>query len=73
MATKDFKEVWKVLKTKGWKAKQPSARGVETKWSYIPPGGSLSGVRKTDFFLGEDELLAHYGKHTSRNLVLGDV
>ena len=53
-----FKSLWRDLKQQGWVARRPS--GLETQWKYLPPGGDPKGTRGSDYFVGEDEVIAHY-------------
>ncbi|ETM00063.1 hypothetical protein L917_03184 [Phytophthora nicotianae] len=36
--------VWRELKASGWTHKLPPASSIETRWKFIPPGGSASGA-----------------------------
>ncbi|POM70803.1 Hypothetical protein PHPALM_12706 [Phytophthora palmivora] len=52
--------VWGELKAAGWTHKLPLATSLETRWKFIPHGGSSSGVEGKDYFLGEQSVLTHY-------------
>ncbi|EGZ13790.1 hypothetical protein PHYSODRAFT_416303, partial [Phytophthora sojae] len=55
-----WKAIWRELKASGWTHKLPPASSIETRWKFIPPGGSAAGTEGKDYFLGENAVLAHY-------------
>ncbi|OWZ02738.1 hypothetical protein PHMEG_00025650 [Phytophthora megakarya] len=55
-----FKEIWRVLRRKGWTAKPPPLRSLDCRFRYAKPGCSVDGDEGVDYFLGETVLVNYY-------------
>ncbi|KAE9020619.1 hypothetical protein PR002_g12473 [Phytophthora rubi] len=57
-----FKEIWRSLHRNGWTSKPPALRSLDTSYRYVNPGCNPDGDEGTDFFRGEQALVAYYQK-----------
>ncbi|KAE9335048.1 hypothetical protein PF008_g13675 [Phytophthora fragariae] len=55
-----FKEIWRSLHRNGWTSKPPALRSLDTSYRYVKPGCNPDGDEGTDFFRGEQALVAYY-------------
>ncbi|KAE9273171.1 hypothetical protein PR003_g29986 [Phytophthora rubi] len=57
-----FKKKWRSLHRNGWTSKPPALRSLDTSYRYVKPGCNPDGDEGTDFFRGEQALVAYYQK-----------
>ncbi|KAG1683518.1 hypothetical protein DVH05_017710 [Phytophthora capsici] len=46
---KPFKQIWRELTKKGWKARRP--KGLSVDYTYVPPQGNEKGEEGVDYFI----------------------
>ncbi|GMF41085.1 unnamed protein product [Phytophthora fragariaefolia] len=59
-----FKAIWRVLRREGWSSKPPPLRSLDCSFRYVKPGCNPDGVEGTDYFRGEQALVAYYRKQS---------
>ncbi|KAF1771893.1 hypothetical protein GQ600_9243 [Phytophthora cactorum] len=56
----NFKAIWRALRNEGWYSKPPPRNSHDSFYRYIRGGSSLKGQEGTNFFVGEQALMAYY-------------
>ncbi|GMF20480.1 unnamed protein product [Phytophthora fragariaefolia] len=59
-----FKAIWRVLRREGWSSKPPPLRSLDSSFRYVKPGCNPDSVEDTDYFRGEEALVAYYRKQS---------
>ncbi|KUF96812.1 hypothetical protein AM587_10001795 [Phytophthora nicotianae] len=52
-----FASRWRELKKDGWRSRRPT--GLSNDFTYLKPGKTKKDVRRTDYFVGEGELMRY--------------
>ncbi|ETO85715.1 hypothetical protein F444_00650 [Phytophthora nicotianae P1976] len=52
-----FASRWRELKKDGWRSRRPT--GLSNDFTYLKPGKTKKDVRRTDYFVGEEELMRY--------------
>ncbi|ETN12604.1 hypothetical protein PPTG_08704 [Phytophthora nicotianae INRA-310] len=52
-----FASRWRELKKDGWRSRRPT--GLSNHFTYLKPGKTKKDVRRTDYFVGEEELMRY--------------